>query len=358
MRNILIFLPRYHTNINRFCDMLKDNACNVSVVVYDSGFTECRSFDFYRLRPSVLTNIIQRYYRLEQNSLYFIPNFFDLYYLLKNNTDLIIVRDPNRITSIIVSLIAKMLNINTWVYTQSPIHREQKFVRKCMTNIACVIYNKWISPIKGDFTSFNKIHSQAFYTPFPIYDTGTKYKTSVVNKINILCVGKFQKRKNQDILIKAMQVLEASYPGKFKLILIGECTSNSHIDYLDTLKEMVSVSPIDCDFHLNISHKNIISFYKASNIFVLPSVREPFSVSLLEAVENGVISVCTYDNGSKEYISNDQNGYILSEVDVESIVLAIKKCVSLMERLNNTYVKDVCAEFLPAKCYYKLPFTR
>ncbi|HCT7326401.1 TPA: glycosyltransferase family 4 protein, partial [Proteus mirabilis] len=93
------------------------------------------------------------------------------------------------------------------------------------------------------------------------------------DKIIILCLGRFVKVKNFEVMIHTMCLLNNNY----HLLLVGDGT------YLNRYLEKIN--------SLNIKDKVTIleptltpeEFYKASDIFCLPSTYEPFGQVLLEA---------------------------------------------------------------------------
>lgn len=67
---------------------------------------------------------------------------------------------------------------------------------------------------------------------------------------------------------------------------------------------------------------NIVSYYSVSDIFILPSENEGLSNALLEAVACGLFSIVS-EAASSDVIVNNQNGYILKQLNSDDLYNAI-----------------------------------
>ena len=59
------------------------------------------------------------------------------------------------------------------------------------------------------------------------------------------------------------------------------------------------------------SQDELLSLYRAADIFVMPSLEEAFGVAILEALAAGLIVVSSSVGGIPEIISNNKNGYLI-----------------------------------------------
>ena len=101
--------------------------------------------------------------------------------------------------------------------------------------------------------------------------------------------------------------------------------------YFQYLKDLSKDKRSNLEINLskNVSFEMIQSYYQRANLFVLPSVNEPASISILEALSWGVLSICSDQCGTKGYIDNSYSGYIFPANDLnrlsELIIHSIKK---------------------------------
>ncbi len=69
---------------------------------------------------------------------------------------------------------------------------------------------------------------------------------------------------------------------------------------------------------------DLSSVYRACDLFVLPTLYDPFSNACLEALASGLPVVTTYANGFSEIITEGVHGSIVREGEVSEIVAAIR----------------------------------
>ncbi len=70
---------------------------------------------------------------------------------------------------------------------------------------------------------------------------------------------------------------------------------------------------------------NLLAYYAAADCFVLPSYREGFPNTVLEAGAMGLPSIVTDINGSREIVKEGENGLIVPPHDVDALYNAMKQ---------------------------------
>jgi L-malate glycosyltransferase len=150
-------------------------------------------------------------------------------------------------------------------------------------------------------------------------------------KSDIIFVGRLIKEKNVCPLVQAFHILTLKQPD-LRLTIIGDGPERSAITLLIkglSLESKVSVLGFMED------HNEVIARLKSSKVFVLPSTREGFGISALEALACG-IPVVTVDhpaNAIRDLITED-NGFLcsLSAEDLaETICLALRHHADMRE---------------------------
>lgn len=84
----------------------------------------------------------------------------------------------------------------------------------------------------------------------------------------------------------------------------------------------------------------IHKYYKASDLVLIPSVtsdnvEEATSLSMLEGMACGKITVCTNIGGMKEIVKNFENGILIEQKDENAIISAIEYCKNNYDSLSN-----------------------
>jgi glycosyltransferase involved in cell wall biosynthesis len=68
--------------------------------------------------------------------------------------------------------------------------------------------------------------------------------------------------------------------------------------------------------------------YQEHDVFVLPSVDEPFSISPLEAMAEGLPAIVTDSNGCQFHVQDGVNGYVVKSNDREALASALYKIIN------------------------------
>lgn len=135
---------------------------------------------------------------------------------------------------------------------------------------------------------------------------------SIKKELRLICVSRLIKRKGIEYLINALKGLE-----NVSLTIIGKGNLE------DRLKKLVKKLKVNIKFLGNVPHEKIMKYYKNSDVFVLPSLNEGMSNTVLEAAASGLALIVTDTGGTKELVK--ENGIIIKKKSIESIKKAIIK---------------------------------
>ena len=165
-----------------------------------------------------------------------------------------------------------------------------------------------------------------------------KIKSSL-EKSDIIFAGRLLGHKNVDILLKAIKIIKEK-KSDIKCLIIGEGPEKEKLENLN--KELKLEKNIKfLGFLKNLD--NFYSLMKSSKVFVLPSTREGFGISVLEANACGlpVITVNHKDNTAKDLIEEGKNGYIcqLDEKDITNKITEIIKGQNSKEKIKQYSLK-------------------
>lgn len=137
-------------------------------------------------------------------------------------------------------------------------------------------------------------------------------RLSLENKFTILFCGGITRGKQPHLIVKALKELIRNKDFDIQLILLGPDRDNG--------TEKIKIDKIIKKFKLS-NHvykigytKKPYKYYQASDIFCLPSKSEGMSNSLLEAMSSGLPSLVTPISGSKDLITENENGYYVKSV--------------------------------------------
>ena len=173
---------------------------------------------------------------------------------------------------------------------------------------------------------FEMIHYKTINSVIPAgIDTGNiKAISPSYEQSDIIFVGRLIKEKNADLLVEAVALALPEYPA-LRVLILGEGPEEKKIQEIIKQKYLEDVIRLHGFYD---SHDDMIAALKSSKIFVLPSTREGFGISALEALACG-LPVVTIDhpaNAIRDLI-NGKNGFLcsLSAGDLgDTICLALR----------------------------------
>lgn len=167
----------------------------------------------------------------------------------------------------------------------------------------------------------------------------------------ILFVGTLVKNKGLDILIKAINIVRNSNP-EIQLVIMGDGLNKQeylNLSKLFSLEDTVSFK----GFISNPKEKAL--YYKAADIFVLPSYSEAYPITLLEASSAGLPIISSNLECIKAIILDGKNGLLFSpgdEYDLSDKIMTLLQNDELRISLGNQAklnVKDLTWEKIASK---------
>ena len=137
-----------------------------------------------------------------------------------------------------------------------------------------------------------------------------------------LYVGRIVSDKGVNELVDAFGKLHALNP-HCRLVLVGKMEENLDPLKPSTLKKILALKGIRAVGEKR--NDELIAWYAASDCFVLPSYREGFPNTVLEAGAMGLPSIVTDINGSREIVENGKNGIIIPPKDENALIEAMQQ---------------------------------
>jgi len=132
------------------------------------------------------------------------------------------------------------------------------------------------------------------------------------NTFLVLGVGRIDAQKNQLLLVDAFARFRARQPNA-ALILLGPETQP---DYAARIRDAIAAHNLgDCVSllpGLRNDDPDLVNAYHACNVFVLPSMHEPFGIVVLEAWSAGRPVIVNHVGGLKALVRHSQNGLFIN----------------------------------------------
>ena len=319
---IAFLAPRYHTNQISLVKYLLKKKNQVSFYVTRVGKSE----DHSSLKPSIIqlsyiSKVIKNIAKSDNllfDYNYLIPSIKELLKFKSLKYDVIIIREPNKLMGLIYFLWSKLIGVKIITYFQREVHKKKSFkIKDIIEKIFIKASNdQCISPCLGNL-KYKKFPTKTTYLPFCLTVNTPKKKWYLNNKINILTIGKFISRKKHLLLVRALSMIKAK--NNFQLTIIGECSNKDHLIYLNKVKQEIKLRGLKFNISINNKPHVVQNIYKKHDLFVLPSVNEPASVSNLEAMSHGLAVITTDSNQTSCYTEPGLNGYVIKSNDLEDL---------------------------------------
>ena len=126
---------------------------------------------------------------------------------------------------------------------------------------------------------------------------------SLSNNFTIVCVGRLEKVKNQQVLIKAFARVKDK---KANLILVGDGREK------ENLQKLIS----DLELHQRVAITGFSAepekYLAKGNLFVLPSLSEGFGIAVVEAMQQGLPCLCSSIGGIPEFVEENKTGWMFN----------------------------------------------
>ncbi|MBR0115675.1 MAG: glycosyltransferase family 4 protein [Prevotella sp.] len=141
-------------------------------------------------------------------------------------------------------------------------------------------------------------------------------------KMTFIFVGRVGRDKGIEELCKAFDRLSKEHDN-LRLWIVGP--DENDVDPIPALARAI------IDHHPEVHtlgmqrEVNLLAYYAAADCFVLPSYREGFPNTVLEAGAMGLPSIVTDINGSREIVKEGENGLIVPPHDADALYYAMKQ---------------------------------
>jgi glycosyltransferase involved in cell wall biosynthesis len=152
----------------------------------------------------------------------------------------------------------------------------------------------------------------------------------------LISVGRLTKQKNYTFLISNFKKLLLKY-NDIKLLIIGDGEEKK------ILQDLITKLHIEDKVKLIGQKNNIYKYLKVSNYYISTSIWEGSSLAMIDAAFMGLPLLCSNcPTGRKEFINNDEKGFLYNEGDS-------KDFLNKFEKMYKFNTHDVKTQLIKAK---------
>jgi len=152
--------------------------------------------------------------------------------------------------------------------------------------------------------------------------------------IKLLFAGRVTAIKGLEVLIKSFPALKSKFSNKdFQLTVIGD---QSDIAYMDNISSLIKNLELEARilFMPPVSEEGLFEVFNTHDIYMFPSLYEPYSLTLIHAMQAGIPTVASAIGGNVELIKHGVNGYLFDIYKPEGIVNSISELLKSDKAYN------------------------
>ena len=165
---------------------------------------------------------------------------------------------------------------------------------------------------------------------------GTKDKESAERrdlhlKVCFAVIGYVEKRKGQDILIRAIRQLPEHIREGLQVYIIGKDTSAMASDIrqeIEHMPEVIMTGALDTE--------EFDKIFDRMDVLVCPSREDPMPAAVTEAMRSGIPAVISDAVGTAGYIRDGAEGWLFRNEDAGELAEKIKWCVEHKDQIEQT----------------------
>ncbi|MFI0348502.1 MAG: glycosyltransferase family 4 protein [Chthoniobacterales bacterium] len=183
----------------------------------------------------------------------------------------------------------------------------------------------------------NGVPASSLPTPFERDQTRKRLGVADHESV-VLFVGSGWERKGLRVAIEAVELLNNSLPERsLKLIVAGKGNEKKYVS-----KDIIFLGPV----HERVS---MASLYRAADIFILPTIYDPFSNASLEALAAGLPVITSAMNGCSEILTEGLHGSVIENPnDIEGFATALKNWVKRLQEKECPFSSSQHREIRPS----------
>lgn len=174
-----------------------------------------------------------------------------------------------------------------------------------------IIRNSWSMDIDffSDLTDEERMKKRIEY--------GMKDSTAYILVSNLIPC------KGIEPFLQGWSAMSESFHKRAKLFILGDGDLRADLSKLISQKNLSNVSLLGHKEYQEVSH-----YLQCGDIFVLPTLQDLCSLSVLEAMASKRPVLTTIYNGAREFVREGVNGFIFDPLDKNSIVDVLNKAES------------------------------
>jgi glycosyltransferase involved in cell wall biosynthesis len=301
----------------------------------------CKTFVIggYNLKSKVYKPELNAYIEGIRGIPYTIPK-----YLIEIKPDVVIICNATQL--LFVNSVKKLLNFKTGIVVEDTIHATKgrsSFNRK-LKRLALKHVDFYL-PYSNDaieFLHLNGVNNDIFKTSWSMktdqfYNADEvnvirekiRKRHSLGNKVVFITLTQLIPRKGIKNLIEAWNESNEQIKKDAELLILGDGPEKDELNALLVDKKINNISLLG-----NKSYSEVAEYLQASDVFILPTLEDLFSLSVMEAMASKLPVMTSIYNGARELIIESENGYVFDPKNKDNMVNALNTIYLDKDRLQ------------------------
>jgi glycosyltransferase involved in cell wall biosynthesis len=144
--------------------------------------------------------------------------------------------------------------------------------------------------------------------------------------VTLLFVGQLDERKNIVGLLRACREIDAQLDSPVDLLVAGDGPLKEMV-----LQEAAGLQKVRLRLLGFVQSSALAKYYALADIFVLPSLSDPASIALSEALHSGLFVIASNRDGSSALVQDGINGLIVDPYDAAALGRAVQLAVAIVQ---------------------------
>jgi glycosyltransferase involved in cell wall biosynthesis len=155
-------------------------------------------------------------------------------------------------------------------------------------------------------------------------------------------IGRFDPQKGQVLLLDA---LVQSRHVDFRVVLLGEPTLHEGETYFAAMQELIRINQLEDRVFIRPFRKDIATFYRAIDWFVMASKAETFGMVTIEAMACGTPTIGSNAGGTPELLKQGELGVLFQTQNASDLAQKIDEIMEGKHKIDPNALKQEAQRF-------------
>lgn len=185
-------------------------------------------------------------------------------------------------------------------------------------------YMRWLHRRAGlRFDSTAVIHHGVHLAGHAQSDYADRAMLGSPPELRLLCAGRLVDLKGVHTAIEALpRVIEALPQHRVRLTVIGDARDRPYVERLHRLVGESGLSA-QVEFQPAVSEAELFALFQRHDLYLFPSLYEPFSLTLIHALNGGIPTIASDAGGNPEIVRHRRTGLVFPRGDAAQLAQAI-----------------------------------